>query len=274
MDKRGLTVNTSGGKLLLVADTHVGLEFELQDKGVRVPIQTGKIVENIIKWAEDEGATRLAILGDVKHEIPYPVESLGEVKSFIDTLSRYFEEVLLIMGNHDGGLDQLAARERWPNVKLYDSKGVLMDINGKRTLLLHGNSRPDPEAFMEAEVLIMGHTHPAVVIQDEHGFVAKEPAIVKIKVDKGELGLKLYKQSMGGGELSIIVLPTANHLTVGVDVVSTLTTEFEAPRTLLRYIEPWRIQDRVEVYLTDLTYLGTLDLMRRLFSEKVDFDAM
>lgn len=274
MDKRGISAIIDGDKWLILADTHVGMEFELQEKGVRVPIQTDKIVRNIVSWADEEGASRIVILGDVKHELSYSVESINEVKLFIESLSRNFEEVVLVAGNHDGGLEQVVDKIGLSNVKFYDSRGFMANVNGKKALLLHGNSKPSIENFEKAEVLVMGHTHPAVVIEDEHGFVTKRPAILKIRVDKVEFSKRLYGRELGGGELSIIVLPTANHLTIGVDVASTLTTVFEAPRTILRYVEPWRIQNKVEVYLTDLTFLGTLDVIRRGGFESVDFDSM
>ncbi|MGC8569808.1 metallophosphoesterase family protein [Caldivirga sp.] len=274
MDKRGISAIVNGDKWLILADTHVGMEFELQGKGVRVPTQTSRIVSNIVSWAEEEGSSRIMILGDVKHELPYPIESINEVKSFIENLSKSFEEVVLVAGNHDGGLEQVVSRIGLSNVKFYDSRGFMANVNGKKALLMHGNSKPNLEDFEKAEVMVMGHTHPAVVIQDEHGFVTKRPAILKIRIDKGELGKRLYGKEIEGGELNIIVLPTANHLTIGVDVASTLTTVFDAPRTILRYVEPWRIPDKIEIYLTDLTYLGTLDIVKRVTFERVNFDSI
>lgn len=274
VERRGVSAVIDGDKWLIIADTHVGMEFELQEKGVRVPIQTSRIVKNIVTWAEEEGATGVAILGDVKHELPYPMESINEVKAFIEALSRNFEVVALVAGNHDGGLEQIINKANLGNIKYYDSRGFMASVNGKNALLLHGNAKPNPEDLEKASILIMGHTHPAVVIEDEHGFITKRPAILKIRVDKGDFSERLFGKRIGDGELSIVVLPTANHLTTGVDVSSTLTSPFNAPRTILKYVEPWRIQDRVEVYLTDLTYLGTLDLIRRGIQEHVDFDSM
>jgi hypothetical protein len=274
VDKRGIGAVVNGDKWLILADTHVGLEFELQERGVRVPVQTSRIINNIVSWAEEEGATGVAILGDVKHELPYPFESLNEVKAFIEALARNFEEVVLIAGNHDGGLEQVVGKVGLSNVKLYDSRGLVVNINGRSTLMMHGNSKPNPEDLRVVDMIVMGHTHPAIVIEDEHGFVAKRPAILKIRGDKGEFSERLFGERVGEGELTMVILPTANHLTVGVDVASTLTEAFEAPRTILRYAEPWRILDRVEVYLTDLTYLGTLDVIRRISAERADFDSM
>jgi len=274
VDKRGIGAVVNSNKWLILADTHVGLEFELQERGVRVPVQTSRIINNIVSWAEEEGATGVAILGDVKHELPYPFESLNEVKAFIEALAKNFEEVVLIAGNHDGGLEQVVGKVGLSNVKLYDSRGLVVNINGRSALMMHGNSKPNPEDLRVVDMVVMGHTHPAIVIEDEHGFVTKRPAILKIRVDKGEFSERLFGERVGEGELTMVILPTANHLTVGVDVASTLTEAFEAPRTILRYAEPWRILDRVEVYLTDLTYLGTLDVIRRISAERADFDSM
>lgn len=273
-DRRGISARIEGERWLIVADTHVGLEVELREKGVRIPSQTDRLLGNIVEWAEEEGAGGVVVLGDVKHEIPYIQESAVEVKRFLEGLSARFNEVVLIQGNHDGGLPSILEKLNLRNVKLYDSRGFLTVLEGRRAVLLHGNSKPSKSYFEDAELMVMGHTHPAVSIMDAYGFVTKRPAILKMRVDKAKLGEKLYGEPVGAGEMDIVILPTANHLTVGVDVVSTMGKPFNAPRTLLTYVEPWNIKDRVEVYLTDLTYLGTLDVLESIINEKVDFDEM
>lgn len=163
-----------GERWLLIADTHVGLEVELGKKGVRIPSQSARIAQMILDFAERTGATSLAILGDVKHEIASIVESAREVKEFINRISGKFNRIVLIKGNHDGNLDLILSNDAKSNIYLVDSRGfMLRSKDGKNLLLLHGNSKPRIEDFMNADVIIMGHTHPAVLIQDVTGYVMR-----------------------------------------------------------------------------------------------------
>src|SRR2546428_822224 len=56
--------------ILVVADLHIGLEEELQEKGIRVPSRAEGMGRKLMDLAARRGATRLVILGDVKHLVP------------------------------------------------------------------------------------------------------------------------------------------------------------------------------------------------------------
>ncbi|MCG2893049.1 MAG: metallophosphoesterase, partial [Vulcanisaeta sp.] len=132
-DFRGIVVEADDGeRWLLVADTHVGLEVELGRRGVRIPSQSARIAQLIIDAAERLGATSLAILGDVKHEIASIAESAREVREFIDRVSAKFNKVVLVRGNHDGNIDLILSSDVKPNVYLVDSRGfILRSRDGK-----------------------------------------------------------------------------------------------------------------------------------------------
>nr|MCG2864003.1 metallophosphoesterase family protein [Vulcanisaeta sp.] len=220
-DFRGIVVEADDGeRWLLVADTHVGLEVELGRRGVRIPSQSARIAQLIIDAAERLGATSLAILGDVKHEIASIAESAREVREFIDRVSAKFNKVVLVRGNHDGNIDLILSSDVKPNVYLVDSRGfILRSRDGKNLLLLHGNSKPRVEDFVKSDVIIMGHTHPAILIQDITGYVMRAPVIVKVRIDKAILGRNMYGTELDvKGPMSIIVLPVFNPLTIGMDV--------------------------------------------------------
>ncbi|GAB6944037.1 metallophosphoesterase family protein [Vulcanisaeta sp. JCM 14467] len=267
---RGITVDSDDGeRWLLIADTHVGLEVELGKKGVRIPSQSARIAQMILDFAERTGATSLAILGDVKHEIASIVESAREVKEFINRISGKFNRIVLIKGNHDGNLDLILSNDAKSNIYLVDSRGfMLRSKDGKNLLLLHGNSKPRIEDFMNADVIIMGHTHPAVLIQDVTGYVMRAPVIVKIRVDKSVFGKNMYNtETSTSGLMNIIILPTFNPLTVGMDVFEIFPKDLVEVETILHYARTWEILSNIEVYLTDMTYLGTMDVLARIREE-------
>jgi putative SbcD/Mre11-related phosphoesterase len=269
-DFRGIVVEADDGeRWLLVADTHVGLEVELGRRGVRIPSQSARIAQLIIDAAERLGATSLAILGDVKHEIASITESAREVREFIDRVSAKFNKVVLVRGNHDGNIDLILSSDVKPNVYLVDSRGfILRSRDGKNLLLLHGNSKPRVEDFVKSDVIIMGHTHPAILIQDITGYVMRAPVIVKVRIDKAILGRNMYGTELDvKGPMSIIVLPVFNPLTIGMDVFEIFAKDLVDVETILHYARTWEHLNDVEVYLTDMTYLGTMDVLAKIREE-------
>lgn len=237
-------------KILLFADTHVGYEVELRrEKGVNVMSQTNRLLEKMIELVNFYNATSVAILGDVKHELPAPRESFEEVRTFLSTLAREVP-VLLIPGNHDSLIQKIV--EKVSGVELAPTRGVVY----RRFLLFHGHIKPSKEDLEKVDTIIMGHTHPAVAIRDEIGYSAKEPAILKIYTSRAKLCRSLYEETCEKrGNIKIIVLPASHPLITGVDVREIPKMAAEG-RTFLKYVE-WA-PDKVEIYLTDLTYLGTL----------------
>ncbi|MEM1597039.1 MAG: metallophosphoesterase [Pyrobaculum sp.] len=247
---RGVVWTFKRDKLLLISDTHVGYEVELRrERGINVVSQTNKLVEAILELADLHNATSLVILGDVKHELPVPRESVAEVRQFLERLSKKIP-VLLLPGNHDSLLQEIAAGIS--GVEIAPTRGILI----KDVLLFHGHVKPSKEDLEKARVVVMGHTHPAVVIRDEVGYAVKEPAVLKIRASRAKLCKALYDEQCRRGEVKIIVLPASHPLITGVDVREVPAMAAEG-RTFLKYVE-WR-PEKVEVYLTDLTYLGTLE---------------
>src|SRR5256886_16418847 len=55
---------------LVVADLHIGLEEELREKGVHIPSRAEAMGRKLAEIAARRGASRIIILGDVKHLVP------------------------------------------------------------------------------------------------------------------------------------------------------------------------------------------------------------
>ncbi|MEL9991027.1 MAG: metallophosphoesterase [Thermoproteus sp.] len=255
---KGVVVRADGENVLLVADTHVGYEAELRLRGIYAVSQTDRLLDELKRWGEEAGANTLAILGDIKHELPTPRETAAEVRQFLKDLARAFERVILIPGNHDSLIEEIS--QGIEGIYLADSRGVLLE-GTKPTLLLHGHAKPRPEDLMRAEFVVMGHTHPAVPIVDEVGYVAREHAILRIIQDKDALFRRMYgREATSGGKIKIVVLPASHPLITGFDI-SNLSELNRDDRTILKYID--FKPELIEVYLTDFTFLGTLDLFVR-----------
>ena len=211
---RGLIVNFKEyGKSLVISDTHVGHEFELLSKGVKIPQQTQKIIDEILNICINESISSIFILGDIKHELPIAIETRREVYHFIETLSKHVENLVLVLGNHDGGLDRIVSKLNVSNVKIFDSRGLILETtSGKQVLLLHGNSRPRIEDLLKCDVLVMGHTHPTIMFTDRLGYKSFESCWIKTSFLENNLKKRYPSVSVGS---QLLIMPAFNPLCGG-----------------------------------------------------------
>jgi hypothetical protein len=231
------------GKTLVIADLHIGIEYEIYKSGITIPSQVEKIEKRIDELIKITKAKQLIILGDVKHQIPNI--SWQEYKEIPDFLGHFSNvEVSIIKGNHDGNIQRLAPKD----VDIYEPLGFkLGDI-----LLMHGQSWPD-EKDLDAKYIIMGHVHPSVQFLTGK-FRAVEPCWLKCKIDNKKLEEKFeIKTNFKQG----IVMPAFNHLIGGMAFNS---KDFEPLGPLLKNeVLKWK---EAEVYLLDGTFLGNLNKLK------------
>ncbi|MFW5953003.1 MAG: metallophosphoesterase, partial [Candidatus Natronoplasma sp.] len=55
---------------LVIADLHIGYERELEERGINIPEQSQKMIDNVLDILIKEDIERLVINGDFKHNIP------------------------------------------------------------------------------------------------------------------------------------------------------------------------------------------------------------
>ena len=249
---------------LIIADTHIGIEVDLARRGIRVVSQVDKLASSVVEWGEELGATWLIVLGDVKHEYSTVEVVAREVRRFVEVVKRRFNRVTLVVGNHDGGLQELVNRL---GVEVVGSRGFTVEVGGRRVLLLHGHAKPEKEYVESADVIVMGHHHPSVSLRDEVGYVARIPALVKIRTSRDVLCSKLGCGSCNG-TTSIIILPASHPLIGGTDV-SMLPVAAREMRSLLNYVPKEAIEEG-EVYMTDMTFLGNVRDFAQV--EEIDYD--
>ena len=60
----------SGEKVMLAADLHLGLEYDLAKQGISIPYQWNRVLAELMVLLEEHRPDRLILLGDVKHGVP------------------------------------------------------------------------------------------------------------------------------------------------------------------------------------------------------------
>ena len=172
-------------KTLVIADLHIGMEYELLHSGFNVPSQGEVMLKKIKRLLKENKCRELIIIGDVKHTIArlsWPEQE--EISEFFRPLER-ITKVSVVKGNHDGNIERYASN-------VHPTYGF--DYNGY--WIMHGHARPPKEAA--GKTIILGHMHPIVEFRDSLGGRLSER--VWIRTDR------------------IIVMPAFNDLLGGIDV--------------------------------------------------------
>ncbi|MCQ8903634.1 MAG: metallophosphoesterase [Methanothrix sp.] len=213
-------------RIMVVADVHLGIEYEMWLGGANVPSQTRKLLDRLRGLIDEQEPKRLIVLGDLKHNVPRTSwQERVEVPKFIESVSEIVE-VLLVPGNHDTGLRDLA-----PDAEVCEPEGVVIDGIG----YFHGHTWPDPEV-LSARSLITAHLHPSVRLVDPLGASRSERVWVRAFS-------KEYKKE-------IVVVPAFNPLCGSLPL-----NEMEDEKGPLMKLTDLRCS---RIYLLDGTYLGRL----------------
>lgn len=259
-----------GEKILIVADLHIGLEYELSKAGVNIPYQTERIQGELLALCREHKPDRLVIAGDVKHGVPVTsFQEKRELPTLFEVLLSEVPRIDVTRGNHDGSIQDLATK----GVEIHGSKGIILGEDFK-IAVFHGHAWPKPKA-LEANCLIAGHNHPTVILRTPLGIRMTQRAWVKGVAEPAKLAKAFleqddvkyegdpvaafndhYKTKMGGPEM--ILMPTFNDLLGGLPVNG------EAPQSLLGPMlrrKAINIED-FEVYLLDGAYLGKVGFLR------------
>jgi putative SbcD/Mre11-related phosphoesterase len=204
---------------LVVCDIHLGIEYEMYTKGIRIGSLTSKVKSRIEKLLSKD-IKKVIFLGDIKHNIPHTSwHEQVEVPEFLNL----DVEIELIKGNHDGGIEELVDLEVRKEI-------VLDDI-----VLTHGHRALDTEL---PPLLVVGHSHPAIEFQDELGSRMKEKCWVFGRTVQGT---------------KVIIMPAFNPILTGV----ALNRDPKIPGVL--FSQNMLNKAECDVYLLDGTYLGTLN---------------
>ncbi len=148
-------------KLLVIADLHIGIESELRENGLQVPSQTKIMQERLVSIITKNDIKDIILLGDIKHTIPSStVQERTDVKNFLAVIQSY-GTLHVLPGNHDGNIDRLLLS----GIQLHPSDGYVFEGIG----FTHGHRKPSVE-IMQCDQVIIGHSHPTVMLIDRLGY--------------------------------------------------------------------------------------------------------
>jgi putative SbcD/Mre11-related phosphoesterase len=230
--------------ILVASDFHIGIEYELLEKGINLPSQTKKMLSHLQNLIAQYNIDHLIILGDVKHKIPSASrQEYFEVPEFFDALREKVEVIDLVIGNHDGNIRSMVR-----DVDVHPSTGFCIGNIG----LYHGHTWPSKEV-MKCETILTAHNHPTVLFIDKLGSRSVERCWVRANLLPLQTKNNSRYQKIGK---ELIILPAFNELLGG--------TPLNEKRSKLLGPVPKKMIDleSARIYLLDGTFLGKLKDLR------------
>ena len=208
---------------LIVADLHLGYAVGgyKYSMSARLKILNAEL-NHILKPLVRLGGLmdRLIILGDVKEPIGYPTRIVaGSIGTFLRRVLDCYGRVLIVRGNHDGGLRELA-NDLGLDVRIVDS--LVIKYGGEKILLAHGHMKVPLPMLHNASIVVLAHIHPVDIFGRRSWIVAK----FLLDMDRLVDGVSPH-------EKKLIVVPHANPYMLGKEVGSR-----EEILTLVRKIVP------------------------------------
>jgi len=260
------------GRVMVVAELHIGVEKRFLHSTVASGAVAKSLLRRILSLVKKNRVSYLLVVGDVKDEIFKPVgEEADLIVDFFSKLKKAVGRVLVVPGNHDGDLAYVLP----DGVDMAPSRGVVFELRGygERIGVLHGHTWPDAE-LLGAKYLLMAHLHPSYSFRDRFNRRIVMPIWVEINVRSRRGMAQSYLEYFVGKRFKnpvrkfkevygfpirtrkIIIMPPFNKLLTGLALNESERVFSTSP--ILRSLDPSSIE--VNAYLTDLTYLGKLDL--------------
>ena len=245
-------------RVLVVADIHLGIEWDLQNSGIVIPSQSKKALDKIQEYIDIVRPDRVVLLGDVKHNIPQiSWQERVEVPDFLETIAK-LAPVDIVPGNHDGDIQYLIRRV--PDeleVTLLPAKGFVLDGVG----YFHGHTWPGAELVV-CHNIIMAHNHPTIRFTDPLGASSAEPAWIRTRMNY--LPLAEHYSAIGlelkWSDPEVIIMPAFCELCGGVAFNESAYDDLLGPVFSSGTID----LDHAQVYLIDGTRLGKLNDLKKL----------
>lgn len=205
---------------LLMSDLHLGLEEDVESKGVALPVDVyPEVREMVLNSIKTSGARRFIVLGDLKHEFGGRLYSeYVEVRDLVNLVKSLGVEMCLVRGNHDNFI-----------IPVLKAMGVAVVDDALRVsgyCLTHGH---DDIELNGCRVVVMGHEHPTVTLRDESGVKLRFKAFIRGRM----------------GPIEVYVLPSVNPLAHGTPINEITADELLSP--MLRKTDI----DSFEVYVLD-----------------------
>jgi putative SbcD/Mre11-related phosphoesterase len=144
-------------RVLIISDLHLGYEEALNKQGVFVPRMMFSEIKKEIKELIKLKPKIVVINGDLKHEFgEISRQEWRETLEILDLLLKQ-SKVILIKGNHDTIIGPIAEKRNLIVREFYCFDDVCV---------LHGHKIFLDKKIYDSKIIIIGHEHPAISIQE------------------------------------------------------------------------------------------------------------
>lgn len=176
--------------LIAISDLHLGLEASMTSRGNYIPeFQLDQIMDELKEIHEETGCERILINGDLKNQYSTSYSEKSEIDELLDFLADNFKDVIVIKGNHDTFIDSILEEHDLRPLEQYEEGGVLFT---------HGDDRPE----QDWSTVVIGHEHPALVLEDDIGVTEKVDALLHLEGEKEVFVLPAYSPISNGSEVN------------------------------------------------------------------------
>jgi len=155
-----LYIEENKKKILVIGDLHLGYEEALNKSGVFVSRtmynEMVKEIEEVLAKVGD--VDKIVLLGDVKHAFSGNLrQEWNDILRLIDNLKMKCKELVILKGNHDNYLANIASKSGISVEKFHI---------WKEYCFIHGDNDFEEIYDKRIKYWIMGHAHPAINLMD------------------------------------------------------------------------------------------------------------
>ncbi|MFB6147464.1 MAG: metallophosphoesterase, partial [Candidatus Nanohaloarchaea archaeon] len=180
----------------VISDLHLGLEGTVTSEGGYVPqFQLDELLDDLEEARELTSASRVLVNGDLKHEFSSSrYTEQKELEEFMQFLDERFQETIVVRGNHDTFIEEAVEKH-----------GSLQDFHLEEgVLFIHGHQDLEEVEAGDYGTVVIGHEHPALVLEDEIGVKEKVDAFLYGETEEGKdiVVLPAFSKISGGSKVN------------------------------------------------------------------------
>ncbi|MDK2834292.1 MAG: uncharacterized protein PWR29_1667 [Methanolobus sp.] len=256
IDEPALLVRSTTTSLVL-ADIHLGIEWDLYRSGISIPSRMKHGLERILGYVKSKSPDRIILLGDLKHNVPQVSwQERDELPYFLESLAEH-ARIDIFPGNHDGGIEHLVPRRQ--DITIHPVRGSVIE----GVAYFHGHTWPAP-SLLSAQYIVTAHNHPTIRFTDSLGYSVTEQSWIRTRLNMDVLGEHFRDKEMQERKArdspELIIVPSFNELCGGVAFNESLHDDLLGPMFSSGAVDI----DNAQVYLLDGTSLGVLKNIRRM----------
>jgi hypothetical protein len=238
---------------LIIADLHLGIEWDLYHSGITIPSQTNKLLKKITTHLKQTKPDQIILLGDVKHNVPQTSwQEKTEIPAFITELASH-AKVYITPGNHDGDIEHLLQEQIDDELcTITPAKGSIIDD----IAYFHGHTWPAPE-LLQTPYIITAHNHPHIQLTDTLRHTIQQPVWIRTTLHKTPFEKHYQPYQIQWTNPELIITPAFNQLCGGIPFNTTPPNKLLGPIFTKQAVKLHNAQ----AYLLDGTNLGNLHIL-------------